>query len=214
MMDPRYPRPIAGTSGSTGSIGASGDAGEHLDDLVAMTLADGEALPGAAAHAAGCAFCAGRVAAFRVEAATLSRLVALDADELAFLEAAQLPTRMVAWAAAPPFARPFAQRWETPGLLLATLVVAAAGALGWQTATSLLASVMETARAAGASAVIANLVAGWAVALIQLLWQGVIAIGDLPAIDTPALPLLALAAIMWLTLGLAPRLTPARASAV
>jgi hypothetical protein len=73
---------------------------------------------------------------------------------------------------------------------------------------------METARQAGLTALVANVAAGWAVALVQWLWQATMAIAELPGIDTPALPLLALAAMLWLALGLAPRLTPARAEAV
>jgi hypothetical protein len=180
-----------------------------VDDLTAMMLADGEQFPAAASHAAACTFCAGRIAALRAEAAILAGALALDGEELAFLREAQVPARVEAWAAVP-FGRPLAKRWETPGLLLATLAVVAAGATGWQIATSMLAAGAEVAGGAGGTALLAALVAGWALDLVRLLWQGAITVSALPVVESPTLPLLVMAAILWIALAIAPRLAPTR----
>ncbi len=182
-----------------------------MDELAAMLLADGQPLPAAADHVATCPLCAGRIAALRAEAAMFASALALDAEELAFLQAAQVPARVAAWSAVP-FGRPLAKRWETPGLFLATLAVVAAGAVGWQVATSTLAASVAVAGGAGGTALVANLLAGLMLDLVRLLWQAAPTVTTLPAIDSPALPMLALAVMLWLVLALAPRPAPVRSA--
>ena len=196
MIDPRNRATFGHASAHSG----------HLDDLATMMLADGERLPEAAAHVSACPVCAARVAAFRSEAAALAGSFALDADEAALLHAAALPSRVAAWAPLPLAGRAaLARRWETPATMGAVVALAAAGTVGWQLSSSLLAAGLDTASRAGASAVAADLIIGWIIALTRLAWMGADTVARLPLIDSPAVPLLGLTAVLWGLLVFMPR---------
>ena len=180
--------------------------GAHLDDLAAMLLADGEVVaPATAAHAAACEVCGARVAAFRAEAATLSASLALDEDELAFLLRAQVPqavATLVSGAAAPPVAR------DSPASLLAMLALAAAGYAGWLLAQPLVDGVIEAGRRAGLTSLAAQALAAWFIAAAQVVWAAVEAGQGWLVVDSPHLPMLALALVAWVAVWLTSR--PAR----
>ena len=204
MIDPRNRATFGHASAHNG----------HLDDVAAMMLADGERLPDAAAHVSACPACAARVAAFRSEADALAGSLALDPDETAFLQAAALPARVAAWAPLPMAGRAaLARRWESPATMAAVVALAATGTFGWQLGSTLLAAGLDTASRAGATAVAADLAMGWIIALARLAWAALDAIARLPLIDSPALPLLALTASLWVLLVLMPRPAAAQTAA-
>ncbi len=213
MIDPRNSATFGGSGVPDVPAAPPGTHGEHLDDLTAMMLADGERLASPAAHAASCRVCAARIADFRAEAGALARAFALDVEEAALLAASRLPARLAAWNGAVSGRLALAQRWETPAVLIAAIAVAATGTLGWQLTSSLMATGLDTASRAGATAVLANALMGWLIAFAQFAWSAIDTVTQLPAIDSPALPLLAITAVLWALLVLIPRPAPAARTA-
>jgi hypothetical protein len=202
MIDPH-------SRASFGEPGGHPGQSEHLDELAAMLLADGEAQPQAERHVAGCAACAARVAAFRAEAGALATSFALDLEEATFVETL-LPRRAALWVPAPP-RRAGAGNLAPATLLASTLILAAA--IGWQAATGLLVAAYDAASRAGATALVADTVMGWAIEGARAGWAALDALSDAPLIASPAVPLLALAALLWAALVLMPRSAQRPASA-
>jgi hypothetical protein len=180
------------------------DGREHLDDLAALRLADGAPAPESAvhaAHAAACPPCAARVAAFRAEAESLLAAFALADDETALLDRAALP-RQVAARVEREAARARRHRERAAaalGVALGALLLAYAG---WLTAARLLGAGLDLARRAGLTTVLAHAIAGWAITLVQALWNALALASQTPLVAAPVLPALALAAAIWLALGL------------
>lgn len=181
----------------------------HLSELILLLLADGEVAPAAAAaHAAKCAFCGARLTTLRAEAEELTASFALDDGELAFLLEAALPARTVASLAPVPVvirASNVAQRLEAMGVVAACVVLYT----GWLVIAPALSSLLVLAGRAGATEVLANVVAGW-------LFQSFAFIGGaygvffgvwLPALGWPVL--MAFAVLTWVLLLLLHRRTPA-----
>jgi hypothetical protein len=185
------------------AAGVAGDfhpGGEHVDEVTAMRLADGAAVPeGAAAHAAGCRRCAALVAALRAEAQSLFAALALDADEVAFMLGAALPAltpRMVEREAAR-VAREQRRNVVLFGMAVVALLVVYAL---WLVVSATLGSGLDLARRAGLTAAVARAVAGGSITVAQSLWNAVDLAVRAPLLDAPALPLLAVAGAMWLAL--------------
>lgn len=175
-------------------------AGEHLDDLAAMRLADGEPVaPEAAAHVAACTACAARVAAWRRETETLHSFLELDAAEAATLDQAALPRRLEAQAAV-------AVRLESLGWLAAIGFALATGLLGWTFVAALAAPLLSALGNVGGWGLVLGLVAGRLPAFAQAAWQAILATGHLPVVQVPELTSAMLALLLWAALAAHARL--------
>jgi hypothetical protein len=174
----------------------------HIDELTAMLLADGEPVPApAAAHAAACAPCTARVAAFRAEAGRLVAGFALDDGEATFLRRAALPQRVAALADAEGARVRRAPR-EGVAALAVFVAAALAGSFGWLATAPLVRDGYEIARRLGATALVAQVVSGWAIAGARAAWDVLAVAGRAPLLGEPAIPLLALALLTWLALAI------------
>ena len=132
----------------------------HLDALALLRLADGELVaPAARAHAGACAECGALLHAFRREGEILAGALALDAADLALLHQAALPAHVAGHASAARRGAP-AER-ESLGSLLAMVLAAGAGYVLWTFFSPLLLAALEVARWAGATALVAGVLAGW-----------------------------------------------------
>jgi hypothetical protein len=182
----------------------------HLDELAAMRLADGEPVdPLLAHHAERCDLCAAFVSALRDEGLFLNSALALDASELAILAQAQLPAQVAALAAAAPGLHPFPatqpiQR-DSPATLVAMLITALAGYIGWLLAQPMLAAGLEFARRSGAATVATRWLADWVFNLLWTFLGFVNIVQSLRLLDNPTLPLALLAVLAWLALAILPR---------
>jgi hypothetical protein len=187
-------------------------ARDHLDDLTAMRLADGEPIPeGTAAHVADCLACRGRVATFRADGVALASALALDESDLAFLFRAQLPVQAAVLAAAPRLA-PSGEvllsdgsvARDTPATLAAILAVSAAGYAGWVAAGSVLAPWFGAARQLGLTSMAAQFVASILFDFALALWRGFQMLAGQPWIESPTLPVLVLALLTWAAVAFLP----------
>ncbi|MGH2353390.1 MAG: hypothetical protein ACRDI2_06015 [Chloroflexota bacterium] len=180
--------------------------GGHLDELTAMLIADGEPVAAPLAdHATTCAICAALVAAFRVEGSALASTFALDDDELGRLRQAGVPGQVAAVTGgrAQYLFQPLQQ--DTPASLLAMLIVAIAGYVGWLFAPPVLLAGFELARRSGAATIAAQVVTGWVLTMLWSLWNVFRAVEQLRVLDAPALPMLALAVLTWVAIWLMPQ---------
>jgi hypothetical protein len=186
---------------------------EHLDELAAMRLADGESVdPPLARHARRCDLCATFVSALRDEGLFLNAALALDPSELTALAQAQLPAQVAALASAAPVAPPVLlpfpatqpiQR-DGPATLVAMLITAFAGYIGWLLAQPMLAGALEIARSTGAATVATRWLAEW---VFNLLWASLAfldTVQSLHLLENPTLPLALLAVLAWLALAILP----------
>lgn len=176
---------------------------DHLDDLEAMLLADGEPHPTVwDTHVAACDACARVVAALRGDSQFLRDSLALDQQDLRFLASAALPARVADQAM-------LASQEEQPlslwGALFTVLLGTGAGYAGWIIAAPLLAAGFEAARWSGATALLARVVAGWAIWLVQQTWLFLMHDGTLATVNALAVPALAVVAMAGLVALAAPR---------
>jgi hypothetical protein len=183
---------------------------EHLDELAAMRLADGEPVdPPLARHARGCDLCAAFVAALRDEGLFLNSALTLDASELTILAQARLPAQVAAMASAAPVMHPFlatqpVQR-DSPATLVAMLITALAGYVGWLLAQPMLAGAMEIARRSGAATVATRWLADWVFNLLWTFLSFFNTVQSLRLLENPTLPLALLAVLAWLALAILPQ---------
>jgi len=172
---------------------AGGEGHLSLDAL--LRLADGEdAGAAAAAHVATCARCAAGVDALAIESHALSRALALDEEETAFLAAAGVPQRVASLVEA--------RAWG--GFWTALAAVSAIYA-GWLLMSPTVFDWLEAARRVGLGTIIVSRLAGWSLVFVSALASLVEAASVLPLVTDPMPPLAAMAAVAWLALAFAPR---------
>ena len=177
----------------------------HLDDLAAMRLADGEAAGAQhAAHVAACPVCRAIVDTFRTESAQLAQAFQLEESDMAALLSAALPQRVAARAIELGAVPAMAAKRDVAGLALGAAVAGAMAALGWQAAAGALIPGMAGAPWSNLPATVASMLVGWMIAVVRFGWVALQAIDQIPFVDTPAIPVLAVTVVVFAIAALLP----------
>lgn len=169
-----------------------------MDELTLTLIADAEPVPSVAvAHLSACAVCEARLADIRAEDRLLVAALALDSDEVRFLQAAALPQHA---ASTYPGTRARVLERNSVSNILPIITVCAVASLGWMAVAPVFSVWWDYARRLGLTSVLAHVIAGAFYDLIINLIVAVQAVGSLPLLEASLVVLAAVATLIWLSL--------------